>query len=87
MMSMPQGMHHDEVCFCECALNRERTSAISVSHSSGVRKPLKKVERGFQLSSSISPCQCACTKEGIVAIARVVCHDILRLESSLPTCL
>ena len=52
-----------------CVQGGGRTSAMSVSHSSGVRKPLRKVARGFQLSSSISPYHRACAREDDLATA------------------
>jgi len=42
---------------------RLRARAISSSHSSADRKFLNTVARGFQLSSTISPAQCACSMQ------------------------
>ena len=60
---------HSYVGAQTCVQDGGRTSAMSVSHSSGVRKPLRKVERGFQLSSSISPYHRACAREDYLATA------------------
>ena len=76
-----------------CVQESGRTRAMSVSHSSGVRKPLRKVERGFQLSSSISPYHRACAREHYLATAlshyfQCGCETHLQqLASMSPACL
>ena len=56
-------------CTQICVQDIGRTSAMSVSHSSGVRKLLRKVERGLQLNFSISPAHRACAWGGYLATA------------------